>query len=93
MADLKKQTAYDILAYLNEHEGAQDTLEGIAEWWLLEQEIMRVVRLVEEALDELVERGLVIAHTGADSQTHYRINKRKTKEIKELIARPEDGGE
>ena len=33
------QVAKDILAYLAEHPQAMDTLEGIAEWWLMRQHI------------------------------------------------------
>ncbi len=48
----KTQITYDILGYLAEHPGAQDTLEGIIEWWLLEQEIKRQTGKVKEALTE-----------------------------------------
>lgn len=29
----------EILAYLSEHPDAEDTLAGIAEWWLLKQKV------------------------------------------------------
>jgi hypothetical protein len=77
----------DLLAYLAEHPHAQDTLEGIVEWWLMEQRIVNQTAKVREALDELVEGRLILERQGKDSRTHYRINRQKTKEIIARIAR------
>jgi hypothetical protein len=77
----KSQMAHEILAYLADHPKAQDTLEGIIEWWLLEQDITRRMANVKEALAELVAQGLVLERTGRDSRTHYRINRRKLREV------------
>lgn len=81
----KSQIAYEILAYLVENPGAQDTVEGIVEWWLLEQQIKRQTAKVKEALAELVSKGLILQHKGKDLRTHYRINRRKSKEIQALL--------
>jgi len=35
----KKRYLQEILEYLRKHPEASDTLEGIAEWWLLNQRI------------------------------------------------------
>ncbi len=43
-----------LLRYLIDHPDARDTLEGIAKWWLLEQEIREEKARVQEALAELV---------------------------------------
>jgi len=79
--------AYDILAYLSEHPDAQDTLQGIVEWWLLEQEIKSRINQVERALSELVAKGLVLESKGKEPQPRYRINRRKIKEVKILLRR------
>ena len=71
------EIAYDILAYLSEHPDAQDTLQGIVEWWILEQEIKTRIKQVERALAGLVAERLVVERKGKDSQTHYRVNRRK----------------
>ncbi len=83
----KSQLAYDILGYLVEHPEAQDSLEGIVEWWLLEQQIERQTTKVKKALVELVSKGLILERKGEDSRTHYRINRRKYKEIRAFLER------
>jgi hypothetical protein len=81
------EIAYDILAYLSEHPEAQDTLQGIVQWWLLEQEIKTRISQVERALAGLVAERLVVKRKGKDSQTHYRINRRKIEQINSLLKR------
>jgi len=81
----KSRFTHEILAYLAEHPDAQDTLEGIVEWWLLEQRIKRWTARVKEALAELVSRGLVLERQGKDSRILYRINHRKRREIRVLL--------
>jgi DNA-binding PadR family transcriptional regulator len=76
-----EQIAYDILAYLAENPDAQDTLEGIVEWWLSQQAVKPKTTLVEEALTELVSRGLILARRGKDARTYYKVNRRRLREI------------
>jgi hypothetical protein len=79
------QIAQDILSYLSGHATAQDTFDGIVEWWLLEQKIDRQTRQVQQVLDDLVAKRLLSARTASDSRIHYRINKRKAREISLLL--------
>lgn len=81
------ETAQDILSYLAERPQAQDTLEGVTQWWLLEQEIKRQMDKAQAALDELIAQGLVVARRGKDGRTRYRINRRRLKEIRSLLSR------
>ena len=81
----KAQIEREILAYLAEHRGAQDTLEGIAEWWLLEQRIVTRAAEVREALGGLVAEGLVIEREGGDGRRHFRVNRRRAAKIKALL--------
>jgi len=69
--------ALEILSYLSAHQDAQDTVEGIAEWWLLEQRIRHVLAEVKKALVELVAHGLLFERMGADGRLRYRLNPRK----------------
>ncbi|MFP5261544.1 MAG: hypothetical protein ACLGJB_06520 [Blastocatellia bacterium] len=83
----KLQTSYEILSYLAEYPDAQDTLEGIVEWWLLERNIKNRMAKAKESLAELVDKGFVIERKGKDSRTHYRINRRKMREISVMLKR------
>ena len=84
-ANEKRRMERAILTYLTENPDAQDTLLGIAEWWLMEQEIKRQVARLKEALNDLSSKKLILERKGKDSQVHYRINRRKVKEIASLI--------
>ncbi len=81
----KSGIAYQILAYLHRNPDAQDTLEGIIEWWLLEQDIRRSVAKVEKGLAELMAGGFIVERKGRDSRVYYRINRRKAKAISALL--------
>jgi hypothetical protein len=71
----KSQIAHEILAYLAEHPDAQDTLEGIVHWWLLERNIKYQMNFVREILDDLVLRGSVRKVELGSSVTLYQIGK------------------
>jgi hypothetical protein len=87
----KSKIAYEILAYLLDHPDAQDTLEGVAEWWLLERKIRDHVEIVKEALDELVREGWVIQLESVDSRIHYRTNRSRYGEIRTLLKQVKGG--
>lgn len=76
---------HDVLAYLTENAEAGDTLEGIVEWWLLEQKIKQGSAQIKEALDELAAKQLIRVYKGRDSRAHYRINRPKEKKNKGLV--------
>ena len=81
----KSQIGNEILAYLADHPKAQDTLEGIVDWWLLERAIKFQEAQVKKALAELVDKGWVIEQTGKDSKIHYRLNQSRFEEIKKFV--------
>ena len=81
----KSRIAREILAYLVRHPDAQDTLDGIIQWWLPECELRYRVALVREAIQELAENGRVIPCTRENSRTYYRINEEKRAEIEEFV--------
>ncbi|MFL6335458.1 MAG: hypothetical protein ACJ754_19265 [Pyrinomonadaceae bacterium] len=85
----KSQIAEDILRYLMKHARAQDTIEGISEWWLLEQDIGRRTAEVKEAVAALVSDGLIIESRNNDARPLYRINRRRYRQIQ---ARLREGG-
>lgn len=64
----------EILEYLARHPGAQDTFEGIAEWWLLERWVRHETGEVRAALDRLVAAGRLGQRRGRDGRMHYRLS-------------------
>ena len=93
---LSSETAFEVLAYAVERPEAQDTLEGIVEWWLLEHYIARQTRLVHAAVGELVARGFLELKVGADGRERYHLNRERLAEARSLIAswenEPEEEG-
>lgn len=85
MINKEHEIAHAILTYLIQHEEAQDTLEGIAHWWLLQQAIEQHIPLVRKALAELVEQELILMHERRGTQARYGINPQKRNEIAELL--------
>jgi hypothetical protein len=77
--------ANEILAYLVKHPEAQDTLEGITEWWLLEQRIRYAVAEVDGTLNNLLAEGLLMTRQCADGRTYYGLNRAKEREIRRYL--------
>ena len=76
---------HDVLAYLADNPNAQDTLEGIMEWWLLEQNIRVQTTNVKTALSKLVDQGFVLERKGINSRIMYSINRSKQEMIREVL--------
>lgn len=76
--------SYEIMRYFVQNPDAADTLEGIIDWWLIEQKIKYELNIVVDSLKELVDRGYVIP-VRASNKIYYRINKNKYDEIKEIV--------
>jgi hypothetical protein len=79
-----------ILEYLYDNQSAQDTLEGIVQWWLLERHIRQQYTLVRKALSDLVNRGLIIEIKASNTNIFYRVNSSKIEEIKSIINKVQD---
>lgn len=92
MADEGLKITHRILGYLVENPNAQDTLEGIVEWWLLDRFTRSNAASVKEALEELVAAGLVLERRGKESRTYYKINDRKLEEILAILRRRTSAG-
>ena len=63
-----------VLEYLGDNPDAMDTLEGIAEWWLMRQRIRTSVTSVSRVLRLLVEDGLV-EELGPCEEPRYRLRR------------------
>lgn len=60
-----------ILGYLAEHPRAMDTLEGIAEWWLMRQQVRIDIITLRRVLRRLTNSG-VLEEIGSGTQQLYR---------------------
>ena len=74
-----------ILDYLAENPGAQDTLRGVVEWWLLKQKIEQTMADVEAALRNLVAKGKLRSWTGPDGSVHYSHHGRAKRRTQTMI--------
>jgi hypothetical protein len=74
----KSRIARDILSYLSAHPDAQDTLDGIVQWWLRERKSDQHMTLVKEVLGDLVTQGL-IEKIRIEGQTPYYRMRHKHK--------------
>ena len=81
-ASQKTEISNAVLSYLLEHPDAQDTMEGIIEWWLMAHMIESRANIIKEAVVDLTSQQLLLEHQGKDLYTRYRINRRKLEEIK-----------
>lgn len=83
--DETQTTSHKILAYLLDNPDAQDTLKGIADWWLLQQDIKRNVALIRKTIDWLTYKGFLVEKLGRDKTKYYQVNRARLPEISALI--------
>jgi len=79
------ETAYKILGYLMDNPDAKDTLEGIVDWWLMQQDIRQNVALISKTVEELLHKGYLLERHGNDMRKHYQVNHEKLHEITALV--------
>ena len=61
-----------IESYLNNHPQAQDTLDGVVDWWLQKQLIDNSTAVVKDSLDRLIQKG-VVAEVIRDKTVYYKL--------------------
>jgi hypothetical protein len=64
--------ADEIARYLKDHPDAADSLEGIRRWWLPRVRLEETTAQLEEALEDLLRRGVVVRQGLADGTVLYR---------------------
>lgn len=67
-----EEVADAILGYLAEHPQAMDTLEGIAEWWLMRHQVYVNVATLARALSRLTEDD-ALEGIGTGEHRRYRL--------------------
>ena len=70
---LEGDVASEILGYLTKHPSAEDTLEGIVQWLILEKHLQTTPGIVAHALAQLIERRLVTTRQSAGGPTIYHL--------------------
>lgn len=81
---LKADIAREILRYLQKQPESKDTLDGIAQWWLPQENTQQRVE-VERAVALLLSQDLVIETRRIGIEPYYQLNDQKHKEITEFL--------
>jgi hypothetical protein len=66
--------APEILDYLARHPEAQDTIDGILHWWVLDACIRKWAPKIAETVAQLVDRGFLEERSSADGQIFYHVS-------------------
>jgi len=77
MSKREKEIEAMILNYLGKNPGAEDTLEGITKWWLEMKRIEASVEEVANALEVLLQKGLIKIIKVKDGTNIYKIKNLK----------------
>jgi hypothetical protein len=73
---LLQSPAVEILEYLAKCPDAQDTIDGILHWWVLDAYIQKWAPKITETVSQLVERGFLEEKPHSDGRTFYHISAR-----------------
>jgi hypothetical protein len=68
--------APEILAYLARQPGAQDTIEGILHWWVLDSCIRSWAPKIAQTVAQLVEQGFLEETPSSDGKIFYHVSQR-----------------
>jgi hypothetical protein len=71
----RQEVEHAVLAYLQHHPDAADTLDGIASWWLPQQRYETERERIERVLSVLVERGELRCDRLPDGAALYALNR------------------
>jgi hypothetical protein len=82
----KPEVAKEILSYFIRHPQAADSLEGIAEWRILDEKLRRSLEETREALDWLVRKGFLREEEHL-SRPIFHLNEEKAAEVERFLGR------
>lgn len=68
--------APEILDYLARRPGAQDTIDGILHWWVLDAYVRKWAPKITETVLQLVERGFLEEKRFSDGKIFYHVSPR-----------------
>jgi hypothetical protein len=81
----QEEMSNTVLQYLLRHPKAQDTLEGIVAWWLLEERIHQRTAEIRRVLEDLVDKNFLIETRLFDSDILYSLNIERKKIIDSIV--------
>jgi len=81
----ERELGLAILRYLESHPEAKDTLEGIAQWWLMQERSKRMLGDVERAAAWLCSQGLILETQRPGVPPYYQLNPQKREEISKIL--------
>ncbi len=73
----EQEVAEAILQYLAENPDASDTMEGIAEWWIMRQRLRVEVNLLAKVLRRLTAAGILEQEGAADNPRYHLKTQKK----------------
>jgi hypothetical protein len=80
--------AAEILEYLARHPDAQDTIDGILNWWLLDTCIRKWAGKITETVDFLVREGFLEEKSSDDGHILYRVSAQYRTTLEQRRASP-----
>lgn len=83
--NIYKELSLKILNYLLENPRAEDTLEGIVQWWILEKKIDQRIEEVKKAIQFLASQGLVVEVKDRGPRVLYKMNQDRLQDILKLL--------
>jgi hypothetical protein len=66
--------APEILDYLARHPDAQDTIDGILHWWVLDACVRKWAPKIAGAVQQLVEQGFLEEKRSSDGKIFYHVS-------------------
>jgi hypothetical protein len=82
--------APEILDYLARHPDAQDTIDGILHWWVLDSCIRKWTATIAETVIRLVEGGFLQENASGDGHVFYRVSPQYLATLEENLETPGD---
>jgi hypothetical protein len=76
---LRDELKREVLAFLDLHPDAADSMEGIAHWWILHQRFLRGLHALADALEELERSGELERVQGPDGRALWRAGPARVK--------------
>jgi hypothetical protein len=67
--------APEILDYLARHPEAQDTIDGILHWWVLDSCIRQWAPKITETVNQLITGGFLEQKSSGDGNVFYRLSR------------------